>query len=349
MDPDAVKSTLSNLAFGNVMAAAARDYQKVTSLTHSRNWLWRLVSEPGVLLDGSRHQRGGIESRFLIGSGVDGRLIRPRSTRLSCAAGLQPWIVEGRGNGEDDLVILLIFFLDLQQQNVVFASKCRGSFATGMDCGRYNHRSTWRMILEIVAKEKAQAANASHDEVDLDELLDDPELEKLHAERIAALKKEVEKREVLKRQGHGEYREITEGDFLGEVTGSEKVICHFYHREFYRCKIMDKHLKTLAPVYLGTKFIKLDAENAPFFVTKLGIKTLPCVILFKKGIAVDRLVGFQDLGSKDDFSTRALENILKMKGIIDEKKKDEDDEDDETDMSMNRRIRSSTAQDSDSE
>jgi hypothetical protein len=50
------------------------------------------------------------------------------------------------------------------------------------------------------------------------------------------VQKEVEKREVLKRQGHGEYREITEGDFLGEVTGSEKVICHFYHREFYRCK-----------------------------------------------------------------------------------------------------------------
>lgn len=32
MDPDAVKSTLSNLAFGNVMAAAARDYQKVRFL-----------------------------------------------------------------------------------------------------------------------------------------------------------------------------------------------------------------------------------------------------------------------------------------------------------------------------
>ncbi|RVW51525.1 hypothetical protein CK203_066875 [Vitis vinifera] len=28
MDPDSVKTTLSNLAFGNVMAAAARDYQK---------------------------------------------------------------------------------------------------------------------------------------------------------------------------------------------------------------------------------------------------------------------------------------------------------------------------------
>nr|CAB3490255.1 unnamed protein product [Digitaria exilis]CAB3503026.1 unnamed protein product [Digitaria exilis] len=184
---------------------------------------------------------------------------------------------------------------------------------------------------EMVAKDKAQAAPASHDEVDLDELLDvsrstniytclfcqilwnfspGPELEKLHAERIAALKKEAEKREVLKRKGHGEYREITEGDFLGEVTSSEKVICHFYHREFYRCKIMDKHLKALSSVYVGTKFVKLDAENAPFFVSKLAIKTLPCFILFKKGIAVDRLIGFQDLGSKDDFSTRALEKIF---------------------------------------
>ncbi|KAL5654478.1 hypothetical protein ACJX0J_014894, partial [Zea mays] len=43
----------------------------------------------------------------------------------------------------------------------------------------------------------------------------------------------------------------------------------------------DKHLKTLAPVYVGTKFVKLDAENAPFFVAKLAIKILPCVILFK--------------------------------------------------------------------
>jgi hypothetical protein len=34
----------------------------------------------------------------------------------------------------------------------------------------------------------------------------------------------------------------------------------------------------------------------------------------RKGIAVDRLVGFEDLGGKDDFSTTALENILKRKG-----------------------------------
>ncbi|XP_058084951.1 thioredoxin domain-containing protein PLP3A-like [Magnolia sinica] len=203
---------------------------------------------------------------------------------------------------------------------------------------------------EMLAQENAPASSATNQEVDLDELMDDPELEKLHADRIAALKKEAEKRQALKRQGHGEYREISEGEFLGEVTGSEQVVCHFYHREFYRCKIVDKHLKALAPRHLETKFIKMDAENAPFFVSKLAIKTLPCVILFRNGVAIDRLVGFQDLGGKDDFTTAALENILIKKGIIKEQKdSEEDDNDDDGDNSKCRTVRSSETQDSDSD
>lgn len=35
---------------------------------------------------------------------------------------------------------------------------------------------------------------------------------------------------------------------------------------------------------------------------------------FRKGIAIDRLIGFQDLGGKDDFTTRTLENVLIKKG-----------------------------------
>lgn len=34
----------------------------------------------------------------------------------------------------------------------------------------------------------------------------------------------------------------------------------------------------------------------------------------RKGIATDRLVGFQDLGGKDDFSTKTLEIFLTKKG-----------------------------------
>ncbi|KAL6970037.1 Thioredoxin domain-containing protein plp3b [Sarracenia purpurea var. burkii] len=198
------------------------------------------------------------------------------------------------------------------------------------------------------SKEKAHASTSIDQEVDLDELMDDPELKKLHADRIAALKEEAEKREILKKQGHGEYREITEGDFLGEVTGSEKVISHFYHREFYRCKIMDKHLKFLAPRHIDTKFIKIDAENAPFFVSKLTIKTLPCVVLFSKGIAIDRLVGFQALGGKDDFTTKSLESLLVKKGMIDASKGDED-EDGDYHENRHRAVRSSVDVNSDSD
>ncbi|GKC33564.1 thioredoxin domain-containing protein PLP3A [Tanacetum coccineum] len=87
-----------------------------------------------------------------------------------------------------------------------------------------SQRSDHECCSELLAQEKAQTSSSFNEEVDLDELMDDPELEKLHADRIAALKREAEKRQSLTKKGHGEYREISEGDFLGEVTGSEKVV-----------------------------------------------------------------------------------------------------------------------------
>lgn len=40
------------------------------------------------------------------------------------------------------------------------------------------------------------------------------ELERLHADRIAAMKQEAERRAELERQGHGTYEDVSEGDFL---------------------------------------------------------------------------------------------------------------------------------------
>jgi hypothetical protein len=37
------------------------------------------------------------------------------------------------------------------------------------------------------------------------------------------------------------------------------VVCHFFHKDFERCKIVDKHLGLLAKKYLETRFIKLSA------------------------------------------------------------------------------------------
>ena len=111
--------------------------------------------------------------------------------------------------------------------------------------------------------------SSAHQQVDMDDLMNDPELERLHSERIARLKEEAEKRVELSRQGHGSLEDITEGEFLEIVTKTERVVCHFYHRDFERCKIMDKHLQILARQYFDSRFIKL---SAPVRLGTIGTK-----------------------------------------------------------------------------
>ncbi|GMH32872.1 hypothetical protein BSKO_00706 [Bryopsis sp. KO-2023] len=174
---------------------------------------------------------------------------------------------------------------------------------------------------EVLNEENA--AGPGYDPLDVDDYLDDPELERLHAERLSQLKEEGEKRakeRSLKEKGHGTYREIDEGEFLEVVTKTERVVCHFFQGSFERCKIMDKHMNQLCEKYFGTRFIKLCAQDAPFFATKLDIQVLPCVVLFVGGVAADRIVGFSELGEKDNFSTASLEKRLMQSGVIVENK-----------------------------
>ncbi|BDA51026.1 Thioredoxin domain-containing protein 9 [Coccomyxa sp. Obi] len=182
---------------------------------------------------------------------------------------------------------------------------------------------------EMLASASA-APDTGHRDVDVDDLLDDPELERLHAERLAAMQKEAEKRMILQRKGHGELQEVQEGDFLEVVTTSPRVVCHFFHRDFERCKIIDKHLTVLARKYFDTRFIKLSAPDAPFFTVKLNVKVLPCVVLFSGGVAVDRTVGFDEFGAKDDFSTESVERRLLRSGVLVAPMRSEDDSEDES-------------------
>ena len=148
------------------------------------------------------------------------------------------------------------------------------------------------------------------------------------AARMAELQKTTAKTNHFLGMGHGSYSEITQDDFLKEVTKSKYVVCHFYHPEFERCKIVDKHLEALARKHLATKWVKIDANKSPFFVGKLQVKMLPTLIFFKDGIARDRMVGLEDVGARDDFTTSALEaRIAKAGVIITGDKIDEDAED----------------------
>ena len=176
-------------------------------------------------------------------------------------------------------------------------------------------------IAEWEASQK-RAQVEQEDDFDDDEFFDDKELQDLQAKRLADMQKKFALEKQFQAQGHGEYREIVEEDFLKEVCGSQWVVVHFYHKEFFRCKIVDKHLRIIAQKHLSCKWLTLDAEKAPFFVAKLAIQMLPTVIVFKDGIVHDQFSGFVEMGGKDEFRTEVMEHWFSKAGCVIMKKKD---------------------------
>lgn len=94
------------------------------------------------------------------------------------------------------------------------------------------------------------------------------------------------------------------------IVYSAFVLCCF------RCKILDKHLATLAKKHVETKFIKLNVEKAPFLTERLRIKIIPTLALLLDGKSKDYVVGFTDLGNTDEFSTEMLEWRLGCADVI---------------------------------
>lgn len=148
---------------------------------------------------------------------------------------------------------------------------------------------------------------------DEDDLMDEDAREifqKMKDDRLRDIKNQQALEEIAREKKanvwYGEYTEILESEFLPYVTKAEYSAVHFFHKDFERCKIIDKHLQLIAPQHKECKFLKLDAEKSPFFIQKLAVQVLPTICLFKDGVLVDRVVGFEELGARDDFNTIVL-------------------------------------------
>jgi thiol-disulfide isomerase/thioredoxin len=189
---------------------------------------------------------------------------------------------------------------------------------------------------------QAEKTVSDDDDSDMDEFDDDDAaLEAFRQRRLAELQAEHKTVAQQQGQGHGEVRTIIQDEFLPECTGSSKFVCvHFFHDDFERCKIMDQHLKKIATQHLTCKFIRINAEKAPFFVAKLAIQTLPTLLVFKDGKLIDRLVGFEDLSdakNPDQFPTSRLGRWLEKTGAIEYEGPDSDDEEEANRTSYSRK------------
>ncbi|KAF9977886.1 hypothetical protein BGZ73_004482 [Actinomortierella ambigua] len=166
-------------------------------------------------------------------------------------------------------------------------------------------------------------------ELDDDELFEELEnddfgMGSLREQRMEELREEIERRKMMVENDHGQYKEMTvEKELMETTTKTKCCVIHFYHSDFRRCMIVDRHLETLAKKHYKTKFMKIKVENAPFLVEKLQVKVLPCVMSFVDGSAVDKMIGFEELGNTDNFSTAMLEMRLKGVGVIEDEAKKE--------------------------
>ena len=124
---------------------------------------------------------------------------------------------------------------------------------------------------------------------------------------------------------------------LDFTTNTNRCVVHFAHPDFARCGVMDEQMRTLAERHYEVRFARVDVRHTPFIVEKLSIRVLPCVIGFKDGIGVERVLGFEGLGSggrdgTDGFSIVILEKRLLWKGILVQSKiKQGDDDEDQGD------------------
>ncbi|KAI9646592.1 hypothetical protein NHQ30_004587 [Ciborinia camelliae] len=193
----------------------------------------------------------------------------------------------------------------------------------------------------LVAKVLDRAESDDEDAL-IASLEEDPAIDAFREQRIQQLHSEFTRAKSQKTQGFGNFTEIKEEKTLMDLTTEVKyAVVHFSKDDFARCGVMDTHLATLAPKHLDTRFLKIDVENAPFLVTKLNVKILPCVLVFIDGRSIDRIVGFEGLGyTPDTFTTKDLEARLLASGVIkrqatsgtlylDKKAKKQEEEDDD--------------------
>uniref|UniRef100_A0A1I8IYS8 Thioredoxin domain-containing protein n=1 Tax=Macrostomum lignano TaxID=282301 RepID=A0A1I8IYS8_9PLAT len=104
-----------------------------------------------------------------------------------------------------------------------------------------------------------------------------------------------------------------ERDFFDESMRSKRLVCHFYRDTTFRCGIVD----ATSPRWRRATLSANSVEKAPFLTRRLGVRVIPTLCIVKDEKVKDYIVGFDDLGGHDNFSTEMLEWRLARSEVID--------------------------------
>ncbi|MHB8229740.1 MAG: thioredoxin [Vulcanimicrobiaceae bacterium] len=88
--------------------------------------------------------------------------------------------------------------------------------------------------------------------------------------------------------------EVSQATFQQEVLGNEQpVLVDFWAPWCGPCKMLSPIVEKVAASHAGkAKFMKLNTDENPSLAGEYQVSGIPCLILFKGGRAVDRIVGY---------------------------------------------------------
>ena len=88
--------------------------------------------------------------------------------------------------------------------------------------------------------------------------------------------------------------DVTQANFKSEVLDSDKpVLVDFWATWCGPCKMLAPVVEKVAAAHAGkAKFVKLDTDQNPSLSGEYQVSGIPCLILFKGGKPVDRIVGY---------------------------------------------------------